>query len=232
MNSRLVLFDIDGTLIYHVGPQRWEEQYIRAFTSVYHIPADFDIAQYDGTIDRHLAWDIAKKFDISRQQFLDRFPLYINDMHDQLTEWAKAHRLFKPIDDAVALVSRLSGKNDVFLGIITGNAKRIAQWKLEHTGLSGYFHFGLYGDEAESRIELARLVFAKAQEELHQTFTSNQITVIGDTVHDIRCGKDIGAYTIGVTTGMHGPKKLLKAEHPSLLVDSLMDKRVLALFSL
>ena len=70
----------------------------------------------------------------------------------------------------------------IHLGVITGNAKRIALWKLEHTDLAKYFHFGLYGDEADDRAELAGNVFAKANEELGISLRPQDITVIGDTV--------------------------------------------------
>ena len=76
-----------------------------------------------------------------------------------------------------------------------------------------------------------KLVFEKAKRELHITFTATDIILIGDTVHDIRCGKAIGATTIAVTTGMHGDPKVLEAEKPDLLVTSLADPRVSSLFS-
>ena len=55
------------------------------------------------------------------------------------------------------------------------------------------------------------------------------MVIIGDTVHDIRCGKHIGATTIGVTTGLTNGYEDLVKEEADLVVDSLMDERVLHL---
>ena len=139
----------------------------------------------------------------------------------------------KIIPDAVVFVRLLKAKRPrVVRGILSGNARKIAQWKLSHTGLLKYFSFGLYGDEADDRIELAGQVFAKAKLELAMDLKPEEIVVIGDTVFDIRCGKGIGATTIAVTTGMHGSPEELAREKPDYLVNSLMDPTVLSLFSL
>lgn len=224
--KRLVLFDIDGTLVYHVdASMQGFKRFAYAIARVYGVPVTVDIASYNGTIDRQMAWDIVARQGISREVFLVKFPAYIAAMLEYLTEAARTHTLYEPIPDAVTLVSKLSVRNSA-LGLITGNAKRIAEWKMEHTGLAKYFSFGLFGDEADDRNALARLVFAKATKHFHQSFTGQNIVVIGDTVHDIRCGKAIGAATIAVTTGLHGSREPLAAEKPDLLVDSLMEKSV------
>ena len=147
-------------------------------------------------------------------------------------EGSKKGPLFQIIEPARDLVVRLHRRDDIVLGILTGNAERIANWKLDHVGLSRYFTFGLYGDAANSRIELAKGAIEKAKKQLKMKFAPADIIVIGDTVHDIRCGKAIGAVTVAVTTGMHGFWDVLKAENPDILVESLADPQVLSLFSM
>ena len=226
-NPKLILFDIDGTLIYHVdASMQGFKRFAHAFALVYGVPITVDIFTYNGMIDRQMAWKIAEPHGITREVFLQKFPAYITAMIEYLQEAAKKHPLYEAIPDALMLVKKLSAHKDITLGLITGNAKRIADWKLAHTGLSTYFSFGLYGDEADDRNALAKLVFAKAKNELHQSFAGENIVVIGDTVHDIRCGKAIGAVTIAVTTGLHGSREPLAAEKPDFLVDSLMDNAV------
>lgn len=225
--KKLVLFDIDGTLIYHAGSgARGIARFSHAMQAAYGIAITLDFAKYNGMIDRQMAWDIAKQHGVTREQFLEKFPAYAEAMLAFLQEGAEKEPLYQLIDDAVALVHRLKKRSDIALGIITGNVKRIAEWKLDHAGLAGIISFGLYGDEADDRNALARLVFNKAQEAFHQTFFSHDIVVIGDTVHDIRCGRAIGAMTIAVTTGYHGAREPLLAEKPDFLVDSLLDKKV------
>ncbi len=233
MNKKLVLFDIDGTLTYHVGARRWEEQYAHGMKAAWGITTPYEYSLYNGSIERHMAWDIVQKHNVSREDFFAKFPTYVQAMLEHLEEWGEKGKVFEPISEAVALVSKLRNQNVHVLGILTGNAKRIADWKLTHVGLSpAFFPFGLYGEEADDRVSLARLVFARAKTELGWDIAPSDIVVIGDTVHDIRCGRAIGARTIAVTTGMHGNKDILKKEKPDLLVSSLADKRVLTLFGL
>lgn len=232
MNDKLILFDIDGTLIYHVKTLRYESQYEHALKEVFGITVTFDLTKYNGTVDRQNSWQIVRQFGVTREEFLKKFPAYIRSMHTKLSEMGENKTLYMPISSAIEFVKLLSKQKNIHMGVITGNAKSIALWKLSHTNLAKYFPFGLYGDEAEDRPALAGMVFAKAKQELGITFQPRDITVIGDTVYDIRCGKAIGAVTIGVTTGKHGPRDVLSAEKPDYVVDSLLDPYVLSLFSL
>lgn len=229
---KLVLFDIDGTIIYHVGPRKWEAQYEHGLQKAYGIKGSQNIMQYNGSIERHVAWEITQKYGFSRDEFLKRFPQYIDVMHEHLQMWEKKGPVFRVIPDAVALVQKLFSEKKLVLGVLTGNAKRIANWKLTHTGLVDYFSFGMYGDEADDRVALAKLVFEKAEKVLHMRYKPSDIVVIGDTVHDIRCAKAIGASVIAVTTGMHADPSVLEAEKPDLVVPTLADPRVLHFFGL
>jgi phosphoglycolate phosphatase len=233
MFSKLVLFDIDGTIIAHAGTiVRAVSRYDFAIKAAYGVDCVFDIQKYNGFIERSIVWDLIKDTGITRQEFLDKFSSYVDHLHTSLVELEKEGALYVTIPDAVTLVDTLSQRSDIALGVITGNAKRIAEWKLEKTNLAKYFSFGLYGDEADDRIELAGMVFEKAKAYFGQAFESKDIVVIGDTIHDIRAGKAIGAYTIAVTTGLHGPNDELAATEPDLLVDSLLDRKILTFFGL
>jgi phosphoglycolate phosphatase len=233
MNTKLVLFDIDGTLIHHVGPRKWEEQYQYGFKTAYGVDPSWDFSKYNGNVELQAAWDILKNHGMGREEFDKHYQEYIDAMHEHLdSESQGAGPLFRIIEPAHTLVKKLYGREDVVLGILTGNAKRIADWKLDHVGLSKYFTFGLYGDVADDRISLAKTVFDEAKSKLKKTFAPSDIVVIGDTIHDIRCGKAIGAITIAVTTGLHGFWDTLMAEEPDILVKSLMEPQVLQLFQI
>lgn len=233
MYSTLVLFDIDGTLIAHAGALTPAlNRYQMAIKATYGIDAIYDLKKYNGFIERAIAWDLLKDSGISREEFMKKFPMYVEHLRESLIELSHTLPLYVPIPDAVTLAEKLSQKPDVVVGVITGNAKRIAQWKLVYTGLTKYFSFGLYGDEADDRDQLAKLVFEKTKKELHQSFAPKNIVVIGDTIHDIRAGKVIGASTIAVTTGLHVSRDVLAAEKPDFLVDTLLDKQILTLFGL
>lgn len=233
MYKKLVLFDIDGTLIAHAGTLTDAlARYDFAIKAAYGVNSVFDITKYNGFIERSIAWDLVRDSGITRDEFLHKFPMYVENLHQSLVELSRTHPLYVTIPDAVTLLEKVSTKDDIAIGVITGNAKRIGKWKLEATNLATFFDFGLFGDQADDRNELAKLVFEKARAHFGQTFKASDIIVIGDTVHDIRCGKAIGATTIAVTTGLHVPPATLAAENPDYLVDTLLDRRILTMFGL
>ncbi len=233
MNSKLILFDIDGTLTYHVGPRRWEDQYSYGLKVAYGLDINEDFGKYNGNVEWQMAWDILRTHGVSEETFRNKYEIYLHAMYEHLVEWSHRGEVFQAIPDAKQLVTLLKETSPhIVRGVLTGNAKKIAIWKLEHAGYGGYFQFGMYGDDATNRIELAKRVFESAKKGLGRDFLPSDIIVIGDTVHDIRCGKAIGAVTVGVTTGMHGDKDTLLAEHADYVVDSLMDVRILHLFNL
>ena len=232
-SKKLVLFDIDGTLIYHVGRKTsWVTRYTQALNEVYGVKVlPFDpIGKHEGSIEQKIAWEELSPLGINRQTIRAKFPRYLKRRVALFDEDAGVEQLYKAIPDACTLARRLGAHPDRYIvGVLTGNATSIALWKLSHAGVPDVFHFGLYGEEADDRIALSHLAFDKASQELGVRLTGEDIVVIGDTVHDIRCGRAIGAVTIGVTTGGHD-RGMLAKEHPDLLVDSLMDPRVLGMF--
>lgn len=232
--KKLVLFDIDGTLIYHVGkePGGWQTRFAHGMKAAWNIDASSKMEKYNGYPDWASGWESMKQFRITKKQYEKGFPRYIESMHTYLQELGKTDTLYKAIPDAVTLAMKLKTNKKFCIGIISGNAKRIGLWKLEHCELGNIFDFALYGDDATDRIALAQTIFDKAQAFFHMEFLPQDITVIGDTIHDVRCGKAIGAMTIGVTTGMHEKRSILEDEHPDIVVDSLMDERVLSLLGL
>ncbi|MBI5620093.1 hypothetical protein HY950_03980, partial [Candidatus Gottesmanbacteria bacterium] len=95
--QKLILFDIDGTLIYHVGAGPVGlQRFAFAMQRVYGLPNDFDPSEYNGTIDRQMAWDIVSAHGVSRKKFLEKFPTYIAGMLEYLKEGAKKEKLYEP----------------------------------------------------------------------------------------------------------------------------------------
>ena len=234
---KLVLFDIDGTLVLHVGSQKhigWP-RFLYAVKKVFNVEAEVDeTINYDGSVDRSIIWDIVKTHGVTRAKFDRKFPLIIDALHEFALRQAqrRPHQLYQAIDDVVQLARLLSKQPNVAIGLMSGNVEKMAWWKLSHAGINGLFKFGLFSDAVDDRLSLARTAFNKANSFFGTEFMPEDITVIGDTVSDAKCAHTIGARCIIVTTGRHTDMLELQAEKPLFLVDSLMDARILKYFNI
>src|SRR5664279_3989917 len=97
---------------------------------------------------------------------------------------------------------------------------RGAEIKLQHYGLWDYFEFGAFADDHHDRNELGAFARARAEEKHGHEFDVTRIDVIGDTEHDITCGKIFGARTIAVATGSRSRERLAQ-DKPDFLFDDL-----------
>lgn len=235
---KLILFDIDGTLTSQDGASVFEmkaegeTKFSWAIRKVFGRSIHVDLSQFNGFVDRSILWHCAQTVDIKRETFEKQFTELTKAMHEYIVSTTPETSLYQSIPTAKQFVDLVVKNKDIVYGILSGNVRSIAEWKLDKAGYDHMFQFGLYGEEADDRIELAKKVFVKADAFFHKQFAPKDISVIGDTVHDIRCGKAIGAHTIAVMTGRHHDPVVLNAEHPDFLVDTLMDNSVLDYFGL
>lgn len=232
--NKLILFDIDGTLIHteQSGVTSWKKRLTQAIREVHgvEISMDFDAHPYNGGVDKGVMTAIAQDAGLDPIDVHQKFPQMRLAFHRILKEQIASGVVgYKPVAAAVSLVTLLQKQARHAYGVMTGNIEINGWLKLETAGIRDYFTFGAFADEVDDRMALARHAVSKATKHFKQTFAPRDVVIIGDTIHDIRCGKHIGATTIGVTTGLsHGYEDLVK-EHADLVVDSLMDERVVTL---
>lgn len=97
------------------------------------------------------------------------------------------------------------------LSLLTGNIARGAQVKVRHFGLDQFFAAGAYGDDHHDRNELGPIALARASREFGKSFEASHSIVLGDTPKDIQCAKRIGALAVCVSTGSFQRAELLEA---------------------
>jgi phosphoglycolate phosphatase-like HAD superfamily hydrolase len=139
-----------------------------------------------------------------------------------------AERQGQPLPNVVAILEHLKSRTDVVSMLLTGNTRRGAREKLGYCGLLDYFHgpngdgapFGAFADDGVLRDHIARAAFVLAEKVAGAGVSGDRCFVIGDTPHDISCGKAIGARTVAVATGGH-PAPELHACAPWLLWEEL-----------
>jgi len=235
---KLILFDIDGTLVSQDGASVFEmkpegeTKFSYAIRTVFGKQIHVDMTKFNGYVDRSILWYSADSVGIKRSDFERELPRLAVEMHNYMKQSNLDVSLYHPIETARQFVDLVIDSKTIAYGILSGNVQSIGQWKLDKAGYNHMFQFGVYGEEADDRIELAKKTAIRADAFFHTTFAARDISVIGDTVHDVRCGKAIGAHTIAVMTGRHHDPTVLDAEHPDFLVDTLMDNSVLDYFGL
>jgi len=120
------------------------------------------------------------------------------------------------------LLQRLSEEEDVTLGLLTGNLEKGARLKLEPPGLNRYFPFGAFGSDSADRYQLPALAVRRALESSGRTFSGKAVVIVGDSVHDVACGRSLGVKAVAVATGPTA-REVLAAEGPDELMADFSD---------
>ena len=214
-HKRLVLFDIDGTLIHSGGAGVHALKLTLA--ERFDIGDDLHDIEIAGMTDSGIVVSILKKHKIPATNenvsaFLDS---YVHFLSLELPR-----REGKLLPGVLELLKKLKSRPHLVLGLLTGNVSRGAQLKLEHYGVWHFFEFGAFADDHQDRNRLGPFARARAQEKHGREFSASEIDVIGDTPRDIACGKAFGARTIAVATGTWSREELAKYQ-PDFLIDDL-----------
>ncbi|MSR59185.1 MAG: HAD family hydrolase [Planctomycetaceae bacterium] len=220
------LFDIDGTLIHTGGAGK--AALFEALRTGFDIAQPTDQVAIHGRTDRGITRDLFRHHGIAdRSEHWERFrEEYLRHLPDQMSRRSGA-----VLPGIVALLERLQSRDDVLLGLLTGNMRAGASLKLKHFELDRYFDFGGFGDEHLDRIDVAREALAAAQNRLQNPVDVDRVWVIGDTPGDVRCGRAIGAKVVAVATGDSTHEQLL-ATNPDHLAHDFSDvEAVYALWS-
>ena len=124
------------------------------------------------------------------------------------------------------VLAALTARGDVAQGLLTGNMRAGARAKLEHHSLWNTFAFGAFADDSEHRNELGPHALRRAREHHGVEFRAENTWIIGDTPHDIACGRAIGARTLAVATGGCSLEELSRHQ-PTALVADLSETEVI-----
>jgi len=217
---RLVLFDIDGTLILTGGAGM--RAFFRAFERVFRIPVKNEVIRPDGKTDPLIAKELLEFFG-QRSRWTGEssaalFSAYLELLEEEMA-LARARDSIKVLPGVSELLRVLAPNRKFALGLVTGNLEGGAHIKLEASGLREYFQFGGYGSDSEDRTELIRFAIRRGAGIVAPEPVDASI-VIGDTPLDIIHGHAAGASVIAVASARYSVADL-KPHRPDLLVPSL-----------
>jgi phosphoglycolate phosphatase len=219
MTRRLVLFDIDGTLLLSGGAGR--RAIVAALAEVARAGAAVDHIRFDGKTDPQIAVELLAAAGDPEPghagtvaRLLDR---YLEHLAADLAANAAGARLLPGV---AALLDLAERDERAVLGLLTGNVSRGAQLKLRAVAVDpARFRVGAYGSDHADRAALPPIAAARAAPFFGRPPAGAEVIIIGDTPADVTCGRGIGARSVGVATGSYSARELAAAGAHVVLED-------------
>ena len=202
--QRLILFDIDGTLA-EGGPAKGA--FHAAMMATFGTAGAIESYSFSGKTDPQIARELLVASGFDDNEIDTGFPGlwegYVEELERRIV--ANPMRLLPGVKK---LIEALDAEVEVALGLVTGNIARGARLKLGSVGLDGRFHVGGYGSDHEEREYLPGIALSRAAETWGVRFETDCVFVVGDTPHDVQCGKHHGTRTVAVATGHFDEEQL------------------------
>lgn len=204
---RVLLFDIDGTLVSTggAGAVAWKQ----AFQELHGIPADINEFTDAGMTDPDVG---AKTFEavLHRRPTAHELAQLIQRRVEHLPEAVAASEGYKVLPGVTERLRQLS-RDGHLLGIITGNGDGAAHIKLQRGDLNRWFTFGAYAAAGLDRAGIVREAVGRAEAILGEDVANSEIYVVGDTPRDVEAAHAVGCTAIGVATGHYDAAALRAA---------------------
>jgi phosphoglycolate phosphatase len=210
--KRLILFDVDGTIIRrgdpnHLGAMDYGIHTVfpdAACATIYNV-------DFDGKVDRLIATEVLAQAGIDMSADDPALTEVFNHAGDYYRKrWAEQTDGSKDLLPGVAeLVAVLSRDEGFALGVMTGGSRNIVAVKLERLGLAGEFPIGSFGHEVSDRPALVPLALKRAQSHYNEAFPPERVVIVGDTPADVHCAHVHNIPCVGVATGKFSEQELL-----------------------
>lgn len=216
MRRRLVLFDVDGTLLSAGGVSARALQ--AALEETFGTGGRVEGYDYSGKTDPQIVRELMREKGFDDVAIDARLALALERYRGRLAEWLSAADVrAKP--GIILLLEALAARADVVLGLLTGNIEPCARLKLEPIGANRFFGFGAFGSDNEDRYQLPALALERALAATGVAFSGSETVIVGDSVHDVLCGRAIGVRAVAVATGKTPPERLAEAGPDALVPD-------------
>ncbi len=219
------LFDIDGTLLNSGGAGQAAME--AALKKLFNADGPVQGIAYAGRTDRAIVSDLLAFYRIPLDDSI--WETFIGSYLDELPAHL-ANREGVVLPGVVEILESLHAREDVVLGLLTGNFSQGAKAKLAHFELDHYFPFGGFGDNHHHRDDVARDALRELQALHEHSEETDHVWVIGDTPADVQCGRAINAKVIAVGTGLYSMEELTTAQADHLFEDFSDSHQLLALF--
>ena len=205
---RLLLFDIDGTLV-RCGKQV-RVMFAEALREAFGTEGDLDAYDFSGKTDPQIVRELMTGAGLAPDAIDDGLPRMREAYLDRIEARLGAVEVIAGVPEALAA---LDGRADVCVALLTGNWQRGAGAKLGRAGIAHHFDFdaGAFGDDGEDRACLPPVALQRAREHTGHPFTAEDALIIGDSVEDVRCARASGIPLLAVASGWTSEARLRAA---------------------
>jgi phosphoglycolate phosphatase-like HAD superfamily hydrolase len=227
-NTRILLWDIDGTLIRSLRVGGYKQYTIPVLEEIFGTSGTLETMRVSGMTDLQIIAEALREEGLTHRDI----KLQIDRISRRLTEEARkvtgnGEPFFELLPGVRQTLQALTDHPRYKSALLTGNIEPMAQLKMELVGLQKFFSLpGAFGDESHERRALPELAAERIRKQLKFDFAPEQFIVIGDTPNDIDCARHFGARAVVVGTGRFYSKEDLLACEPDAWLDDLSDVTV------
>ena len=224
---RLILFDIDGTILLTDGAGR--RAIHRALLEEIGTAGPIDSYRFDGKTDPQIVRELLAHADHPDAGRADRVQAvcdrYLGLLEAELASPAQQTRVMAGVMELLAALVEAESERRALVGLLTGNIERGAALKLHSAGIaSSRFAVGAYGSDAAHRPDLPAIARRRAEALLGAPLSGRDVVIVGDTPDDVACARPIEARTVAVATG-HYDQAALRAAGATHVFPDLSDTR-------
>ena len=230
-NVRVLLWDIDGTLLQSTRAGAYKEYFAAALEAVYGSSGTLAGMSVSGMTDSQIAYEALKDEGFSTKEIFSKIKDFAKTIGEKMSRHiSEQNEPYRLLPGAREILEAAS-KNPHFVNtLLTGNFGVAAEMKLKYFDLWKYFadQPNTFGEISHDRRELAKTAAKNISKFLQIEISNEQFVVIGDTPNDIACARALGAKMVSVATGRNHPSAQLTEYEPDVLLEDLSDtKKVL-----
>ncbi len=232
MAARLVLWDVDGTLIDTAGITA--RSFDRAVEAALGRPPGRHCVPMSGKTDPSIALEIMEATGVDPEGAQELLPTVLRRLEAELAAAAESFRARGRVLPGVERVLvTLAGQPSVVQSVLTGNTASNASVKLRTFGLHRWLdlEIGAFGSDRPDRDELVPVALERARRLRGRAFTPEEVWVVGDTPRDLACARAAGARCLLVATGRVPLDELAGMDADQVLPDLADVDRVCAVLA-
>lgn len=214
---RLILFDIDGTLLTTNGVAK--RAFGDALNTVFQRQTAASRVDFAGKTDQQIYYDIMTATGVETEETEAKKDEALSTFLDLLERRIDAENC-RALPGVHNLLDALKEEDVATTALLTGNLLRGAYIKLTPPGLNDHFSFGAFGNDARYRYQLPAFAIERAYNRTGVSFKGKEVVIIGDTPNDIECGRHLNVRSIAVATGTV-PAARLEEHRPDFLFEEL-----------